>query len=73
LKWDDEGAFFTVNQIEVEIDLLMTIWLDNKADKFWDFPIGCLVKATTAERISYARLLHGRLEKLWSFMAGVAG
>ena len=39
--------------------------------KFWDFPIGRLIKASTAERISYARLLHCRLDDLLSFMGDV--
>ena len=40
--------------------------------KFWDFPIGRLVKASTTEIISYARLLHSRLNDLLSFMETVA-
>lgn len=96
VEWNNEGAFFCVNQIEGEIDLLITIWLNNKVElekqfqnldiqfsipqnelpkltiKFWDFPIGRLIKASTAERISYARLLHCRLDDLLSFMGDVA-
>jgi len=96
VKWNDKGAFFTVNQIEGEKDFLMSIWLKNKAEfeeqfknldiqflmlpnelpkltiKFWDFPIGRLIKATPAERISYARLLHSRFDDLLSFMDTVA-
>jgi hypothetical protein len=96
LEWNNEGAFFCVNQIEGEIDLLMTIWLNNKVEleskfqnldiqftilpnelpkltiKFWDYPIRRINNATTAEKISYARLLHSRLDDLVSFMDGVA-
>jgi hypothetical protein len=92
LEWNDDGAFFTINQMKGEIDLLMSIWLNNKKElekkfqnlniqfaipsnklpkvtiKFWDFPIGCINNATTAEKISYARLLHSRLGDLVSFM-----
>ncbi len=96
VEWNNEGAFFCVNQIEGKIDCLMDIWLNNKVElekqfqnldmqftilpnawpkltiKFWDFPIGRLINASTAERISYANLLHSRYINLGSFMEGVA-
>jgi len=34
--------------------------------KFWDFPIKRILSATTAEKLSYARLLHSRLDDLVS-------
>jgi hypothetical protein len=95
VEWNNEGAYFYVNQIEGEIELLMTIWLNNKVElekqfqnldiqfsipsnklpkltiKFWDYPIQRINNATTAEKISYARLLHSRLDDLRSFMDGV--
>jgi hypothetical protein len=40
--------------------------------KFWDFPIKRLIKATTAEKISYARLLNSRFSDFMSFMNDVA-
>ena len=41
--------------------------------KFWDYPIRRINNATTAEKISYARLLKSRLDDLESFMDGVTG
>ena len=32
VEWNDKGAFFTINQMKGEIDLLMSIWLEKKKE-----------------------------------------